>query len=110
MTLDASTLKKWRELCEAAQSGPWYPSNDGIYTDDLDYDHKIELSKENAAFIAEARSALPLLLDAYEKLQAENERLKRQLEKCKLQRSIAKTNMSHEESIAFFDAEIEEIK
>lgn len=90
MTLDASTLKKWRELCDKAAPGPWtiYRRDDhcGLIKYDVEnekmqqvcfgqYDDVLKNNKQTSAFIAEARSALPMLLDAYEKLQGENAEL-----------------------------------
>lgn len=60
MTLDASTLKKWRELVDAASDRKASAAS---------------ISKAHKAILLEAPTALTLLLDAYEKLQAENERL-----------------------------------
>lgn len=66
--LTKEKIESWKKLCDEAQRGPWYPANDGIYTDDLDYDHKIELSKENGAFIAASREAVPALIAEVERL------------------------------------------
>lgn len=74
-------IKLWRELCENATPGPWDArcrefSNMAVpkhiwsefgWLDDLSRHHSIP----NAAFISESRTALPLLLDEIERLQAE---------------------------------------
>lgn len=91
MTLDASTLSKLRELCEAATLlGEPCPEHiylfargSGNLVAQIRTNHKDgpEQERRDYNFYHTARSALPLLLDAYEKLQGENERLHRVIAK-----------------------------
>lgn len=92
MTIDASTLRKWKELCEAATPGPWeatfvFGSPDfpiAVVTADAKSDTIVgilqgdcsERPSDDIRFIAASREAVPALI-------AEVERLMKQLEKCK---------------------------
>lgn len=62
MPIDPAQLAAWRKLCDAAALFPWKSPG--------------HCDKEDAQFIAAARTALPLLLDKVEALQAEVARLR----------------------------------
>ena len=74
-----TTLAKLKALCNQATLGPWdyYPSEvdpkiyDVIAFTDLGV--AVEVTKDNAAFIASARTALPLLIELVEAFEWEGE-------------------------------------
>lgn len=68
------TLERLREICDAATEGPWELESGMVFSVHISGQHKNYLGltdglscKENAKFIATARSAMPVLLDALEK-------------------------------------------
>ena len=85
-------IKKAREICDKATEGPWEQHDDywiiGTNGDfigkakDIDDDLAVTVRKENAEFIAFARTALPAALDEIERLQTENAKLKKALAEC----------------------------
>lgn len=82
-------LAKWKHLCREATPGPWYhvqvanwwevqhgsKYEDTRLTDD-EFDNRAEY---NSHLMAESRTAIPKLLDEIERLQAELERVEREL-------------------------------
>jgi hypothetical protein len=66
-----------RARCEAATPEPWIDNGNEIVTlSDLRYGIAGAIKEEDNAFIAEARTDLPALLDAYEALEAENAQMR----------------------------------
>ena len=87
--------QQWRELCEKATPGPWKHDNHAwspwVHREHKDIRDVVQEyvfkcgSRDDAAFITAARSALPALLDENDALRAENERLKAALvEACEM--------------------------
>ena len=79
-------LTEWYRLCEEATPGPWSFDKDDerrrIMTwHDAFYGENIldGMVNGDAAFIAAAREAMPMLLDEVRKLEAENRSLKERL-------------------------------
>ena len=76
-------LDKLEELCKAATPGPWrYTTAYGVATieskEDRGIAHAVDyMETSNADFIAEARTALPLLIKMVRELESENDILKR---------------------------------
>lgn len=71
--LDLPALK---ELCEAATEGPWHANLKKWGDEDCDWEILVAngwnpaMNKENATFIAAARTALPQLIEKIEELES----------------------------------------
>lgn len=78
MSVTEEQRKKWRALADAATEGPWEPhvpyQRDEAEGAGPNHDARSSLglkrAQDDAAFIAEARTAVPALLDEVERLQA----------------------------------------
>lgn len=76
MSITEEQRKKWRALADAATEGPWEPhvpyQRDEAAGAGPNHDARSSLglkrAQDDAAFIAEARTAVPALLDEVERL------------------------------------------
>jgi hypothetical protein len=87
--IDQTVLQRWRELADKATHGPWrwddhrdgivqvvqdpYPSTGTVVgAGTVGYENaSLCISEDDAAFIVEARTAVPKLLDEIERVEAE---------------------------------------
>lgn len=85
--IDDATLTRWRAVTDKATAGPWsnlsldgepiesvWTDAEAIATCDTDapsFAFHASQAREDAAFIAEARTAMPALLDEMERLKRE---------------------------------------
>lgn len=81
MTITPDLLARWKDLAAKATAGPWDDDQGGVQRPDKDEllewdgDGPCSMNQDDAAFIAEARTAVPALIAEVESLQREYEQL-----------------------------------